>query len=691
MLKLLLLLGLTLIHNLNALTAIPMNVTVQTGDTLNFTPFISGWDTTVTSVEIETIGPSHGKLHNIISWFDSNSYYLTMDTIVKNVKIPRRKTPRLFPGFKYIPDNSFTGYDTFTFRIQTSKDSSLLTKCAIRVTPPEPGNMSVLLVVNASQYSALQENIERLKNDLVNEGYQSRICLMTYPSGSFTAAHTKQLWDTLAAEYTKPSSMLAGAILIGRLPFVGGYRNYHESALWGLTIYEPDAEKDSTMIGWRVGVPGYNGTQYTPGFANIWVSRMWGQNSYGIPLGDEITLIKRMLQTNHDYRTGVSRLPHSASFYNMYAQNYTPNLVSSKYLDIWPEVYVHQPRDTIHPIRSDFKRGGELFETYTHGNEDLYNALVNASGSQVWRMQTLQLQDTPFPFRFMFSNGCHVGSPGGIMNAHLLVRNTMCVLSMGTTDYSYPGFYLCDTGKAYPPHTWTRNHLAKGDRFGRAWLRGNNILWMAVFHGDLSLKPMMAPANIKPLVNSVTAEKTGNLSWRFTVSATDNDDGITRIEWWANGYKGGTAEPDSTGSSTTFSVNYTEAKRCTVRVEVVDHYKARDYQNIIIKTDSGVISTTAEGVIANVVKTANLSLTPNPCKRQTLISWAVVNGFAGSATLEIFSLDGRSILKKELSKNTTAYQWHGIDSNGKATPSGIYLFRVKYAGRTLETKSILIQ
>jgi hypothetical protein len=98
-----------------------------------------------------------------------------------------------------------------------------------------------------------------------------------------------------------------------------------------------------------------------------------------------------------------------------------------------------------------------------------------------------------------------------------------------------------------------------------------------MFHGDLTLKPNMDTPNEKPLITNVTAEQLSPLTWRFTASATDVDDGVTVYEWWGKTYDGGIYGSDSVGTANTFTYKFPSNALCTVRVEVVDHYKARDW------------------------------------------------------------------------------------------------------------------
>lgn len=684
--------------SLFSLTSFPMKVTVQANDTLNFVPFTNGWDTTAINISVAVSLPFHGKVRMVPSWFDSNAYFIGMDLNTQlGIKVPRSKTPKGYPGFRYIPDTGFTGRDSFTFRIKTSKDSTAVTMCAVRVTPPEPfepsdpsNKMTVLLVVHGLLLPSIQTEAERLKNDLQNEGYASRIVSFT-PSAQ-NNAEARRLWDTLRAEYDKPSVMLAGAILIGNIPYFSAYYGAiaQVSAYWCMSRWEADMVGDSTLIGAKVGVSGYNGVQFTPGYANIWISSMYGGNTYGTSLGAEVELIKRILRNNHGYRTGASRLPHTAFYYNMYSPNAEKAKVPAKYLDIWPKQVTHASDDTLHPFSSDFRQGGEIWELRTHGSADLFSAVLNSSQRGIWSYKLAALQQAAFPFRFLLADNCHTGGLGGMVNAHLLLRNSSCVLAMGPTDYVSNGYYLCDTSSGFPPHTWTRHYLAQGDRWGRAWLRGNGWIWSTIFHGDLSLKPNMGPANAIPRISGLTATRTGPLSWRYTVTASDSDDGIKGFEWWSTSYHVGKAAPDTSGLVTTFNKTYAVAAVCTVRVEAVDHYQARDWATVIIKTDSGVVMDAKGSPETKATAGEALSITPNPFIPSTRIRVRrTVFAAHSSPEIGIYNLEGQRIsilTPQKAAGNEVEFDW-----NANGLPGGIYLIKAGLPGRTITKKAIFIK
>lgn len=700
---------------LSALTALPMKVTVQTGDTLHFPPFMKEWDSSAESVTCVLSTPMHGGTVQFVpNYFETptNRFYVTIDTnhYVSNAgKIRGAKTPAGYPGLIYIPPLNFTGRDTFTFTVKTSKDSTMPTICEVLVTPPEPGNMTVLLVVNQTLLPDIQTEVNRLRTDLQNEGYRAKIIPF---SGTGTTA--KMLWDTLVAQYDLPSQITAGAIVIGQLPsYSTGLAR--ESALWCMSKWEGDSDADS-IVGYRIGVGGYGGGWYLPATMNIWACRLWGKGA--VALGTETDIIKRMLQVNHDYRTGASRLPQTAFAY--FHNGGSKKIDTTTYLQVWPSFQrrldMGTSGDTVHPFYKEFKEGGELWDLGCHGaGPGMGFCKAEFNSRYPWVYYTYDLVNTHFPFRFFLANNCHTGALGSHSNAHLMVKNGGCVLAVSSTDYingTLAGgqYTLFDTLQNIPIHLRMRGYLARGDRWGRAWMRSNNSKWATVFHGDLSLKPKMAPPNRLPFISRVTAIKTGPLSWTFTVSACDPDtasgDRISAYEWYANGYNKGIAVPDTAGpAKTVFSCTFSGAKRCTVRVEAVDQWKARDYNDIVIKTDSGVVRIDSmpvnwaakSGLWAaeenptpsrNTAGTA-IQIRPNPFNPGTVI--LLEQPGSGEVRIEVLSIDGRLVNRLKVSSGTRAVAWDGRNLTGQTVSGGLYLFRVSHEGRMLQTRGLLLK
>jgi hypothetical protein len=204
----------------------------------------------------------------------------------------------------------------------------------------------------------------------------------------------------------------------------------------------------------------------------------------------------------------------------------------------------------------------------------------------------------------------------------------------------------------------------------------------------------MDSANALPTISRLTAEKTGDLTWRFSVNAEDVDDGITKYEWWNRSYNGGKNEPDTSGNVTDLEVTYTASMLCTVRVEAVDHYKAHAWATVVIKTDSGIVSeynplTTEKETPKDACLSNDIVVFPNPFNPQVEIFVGSEIGSVGNVCLEVFSMDGTLMCKKLLSGSKNSIIWNSVDRNGVPVSAGVYLFRVKAGLKSYSKKGIL--
>ncbi|MEI8352571.1 MAG: hypothetical protein WCG36_09720 [bacterium] len=139
-----------------------------------------------------------------------------------------------------------------------------------------------------------------------------------------------------------------------------------------------------------------------------------------------------------------------------------------------------------------------------------------------------------------------------------------------------------------------RTAVAAGESLGNAAIQNlgfgsvsdNNT----VFYGDLSLKAMAAPANNLPVITGVSATTTDTLPVTVTLSvaASDPDGTISHIEWFCQGYNYGRAAPTLAGTASNVAVVFPVSGVYTVRVEVVDQYKARTWREFQVAVTNGM-------------------------------------------------------------------------------------------------------
>ncbi len=95
----------------------------------------------------------------------------------------------------------------------------------------------------------------------------------------------------------------------------------------------------------------------------------------------------------------------------------------------------------------------------------------------------------------------------------------------------------------------------------------------------------------------------------------------------------------------------------------------------------------------DVVPTSNIKMYnyPNPFNPTTTICFETTNIYENTQ-IEIYNLKGQKIktLPVALSGDKGSVVWNGIDYNGKAVSSGIYLYKLKAGGRYASTKKMIL-
>jgi hypothetical protein len=492
--------------------------------------------------------------------------------------------------FTYTPSNGYSGIDTFTYKVNDGLDDSNIARALIQVrdASDRAGNL-VVLVVNDFLLPVISNEVHRLKTDLENEGYTSKVTPWTL-SGS--SAH--DLWDYLQLEYVNTNQFLQGAILIGNVPKARtySYHPYYGDTRWFYT----------DLVYWNM-----EWFQQADPIAtyNIWVTRI---NADDTNWGSQEVLIKRALDANHNYRTGKSRLPHTAFVFDCFTE--TPQ--STTMLDVWPEVRVggggnHNAKYKFMPERTDipyaacdsFAAGGEVFNETSHGTATGYMEGSWFSESALYR--------TIAQVRHGLIGSCTSGKFGGIVNNHIFTRGGGLVFAVGGTDINYSGDFQIN--KSYGNQVGCRARLAAGDSWGGAVLdsypwenyySGNRI----VFYGDLSIGAMASTSNAMPAITSLVVSKSNPIvdePVSFTISVTDPDAASSdspyvnydhQVEWFMSGYNAGRNNPtyktNDTQSATWTNVihSFPAAGTYTIRAEVTDEWQARVWKERTITVTS---------------------------------------------------------------------------------------------------------
>ena len=83
---------------------------------------------------------------------------------------------------------------------------------------------------------------------------------------------------------------------------------------------------------------------------------------------------------------------------------------------------------------------------------------------------------------------------------------------------------------------------------------------------------------------------------------------------------------------------------------------------------------------------------PNPFNPETIISFALPND--GKVKVEVYNIRGQkvaTILDDNLQKGHHSVVWKGVDGNGKAVGSGVYLYRIQTEREALTAKMVLMK
>ncbi|MBN1808086.1 MAG: DNRLRE domain-containing protein [Planctomycetes bacterium] len=464
-------------------------------------------------------GPSHGTVVFSGS-FPSNSY------------------------MTYTPSAGYTGTDSWTWKVNDGSSDSNTVTCSVLVRDRgSRAGRTVLIVVKSTIQPEIQTELDQLRLDIINQGYSAEIL-------PCTAGNAQDLWNFLHTQCYTPGKWVAGAILVGQLPFA--------------TNSATDERTDFVYM----NLDQYRIVQYCS--FNIWVSRIWALSISGSDLlfGDEVTLIRRALLANHEYRTGLSGLPHHTynidTAYPGLHPDYAPNA-----LDIWPTVETLEPRYA-------WPKTGDFMEEQSHGERDGYDD--NKVG-------TWTIHDMLGQIRYAVCCSCKSGYPGGVINQQIFTRRGGNVMSAGATETSYSEMIMMLQNSTVDQNC--RGLLVDGDTFGDAFVvyQPFDDVYRLVFYGDLSMRPMESPANAIPVVDTLSAGTTSGvapLTVDFSAASHDTDGTVDLYEWFPTGHQYGRLDPCVTGTT---SVRYIFAKPHTyrARVQVIDNRHAVGYKETDIR------------------------------------------------------------------------------------------------------------
>ncbi|MCK5528572.1 MAG: PKD domain-containing protein, partial [Kiritimatiellae bacterium] len=467
----------------------------------------------------------------------------------------------------YTPDPGYIGQDSFTWHASDGEVDSRTATCSFVVSPIiDSGRVAesrstlikrIAIVVDWTLQPKLESEISRLKIDLENEGYS----VVIHPWNNDFGTDI-MLWEYLRSLYISSES-LNGAIFIGDMPV-------------GVGEYISSYSQGSTDLSYWNMTTSYGDT---PTIKDIWVSRFSG---VWTKYGQEHILIKRALDANHAYRTGKSRLSHTAVFTQGsdvvgFLPNQTGGVENAGM--IWPDVIENR-------IGKALSGPAEILHLAGHGVglnwADVSAGTIMNYGVQA-RVTALALTHGIISY--------NEGKIRSELSLELVSRGGGCVLNMADSDYvdttwSFKNIVFLQPGTSEAPSF--RSLLAAGETWGDASLLAWPFLGKhPMFFGDLSLKIMPAPANIAPVVTNLTADVTNGaapLTVTFETSGYDPDGNISRYDVYLDGADSGIYDPTySSASGGSFSHTYMVPHIYDVQVVAVDNYMAYGFTNVEVR------------------------------------------------------------------------------------------------------------
>lgn len=497
---------------------------------------------------------------------------------------------------------------------------------------PLIGADKVAVVVNKNLKPLIQTHLDRYVADMTTDGY----------------APIVKEWDLAAADqneagelrtYLASVSGLTGAVFVGDLPIANYYNasDFNGAATFPYDLYFMDlsvtwldANADGKIDGPTSGI--------TP---TIWVSRIKASNMGVFGGVSEADLVKRYLDKNHDYRTGVLRLPQRALQWSDTDWNYfTPSSLmgTTAYSATAATRVTDAPPSTFSTDRVDWTgRWQTAYETeffMCHSSESIHQVSDNVSNSEV----------AAADIRRLFWNCWNCSS------AKYTAGNYIAGVRLFTPKYGLIAIGSTKTGSMLSSSPFYTN-LGNGQTHGKAfrtWFTSNyyNVSWHygMTLLGDGTLRlgrytQTPTPANTAPTISAIpaitVAEDTVSTAMSFTVG--DSQTPADKLMVWAEFNRPVVPSMNvtcaGTGATRTLTVKSGKDLFGTVQLTVT----VCDGE-LMTSTTCNVTVTAVNDVptITNVVDKTHWNGVPNPT---TAISLTDVDTALGSLTVTASSSD----------------------------------------------------
>ena len=294
------------------------------------------------------------------------------------------------------------------------------------------GDRSVILIVDPALEAAIRAPLDQFHSDLCAGGYN-----VIETSEAF--ANPTAVREYLHDQYNQPESGLAGAILIGEIPYAYQWffvthanpsiPDYEEEVI--SFQYFSDLDGDFSRSAGYVSPGGHEYSFDVHEGAIDWEIWIGVLPLYKGSLGSTINALERYFAKNHAYRTGA--LSHPNTFLQI-----SELLDKVEYLREGP--YTWSPYSDEADAR--LYPSGEVSDGYTdlsEGSSDI--TVVDAHG--YWgasgQLSILDVETTPVKTLLFWSNGCSIGNldyADNFLTSVLYSPTSDVVIAKGTTNDS---------------------------------------------------------------------------------------------------------------------------------------------------------------------------------------------------------------------------------------------------------------
>ncbi len=540
----------------------------------------------------------------------------------------------------------------------------------------------VLLLIDETLFIALRNDLERLTDDLIREGWQvySAVAPRAETFDSTKVMQTKAIIN----EYYDKHSINA-AVLIGRIavPYSGsfaidGHSPDHDGA-WATDIFYavPHGKWTDTLQNLRSNDErtrnrpgdGKFDQTYIPADAEIAIGRIDMYNLPAFPQ-TELQLLRRYFEKNHNFRSGKKLLPTQYLISDAFGPTFKEGFSASAWMSFatmldWRQIRTELFRDVV-------------------SDEDFLWAYGCGPGSFV-RAETVAYSDefAVKPMRAVFTQ--LFGSYFGDWDT----ENNLMRAAIATE----PGGLICVwSGR---PH-WFFHHTAFGETIAYSTLISQNSLpnqypsispfARRMNHIALIGDPTLKTTFVKPPDKLISTTEADGIALRWNKSSEPT---IAGYYLYASPERNGKYERIHSGIiSDTFFVDDSPkyfTNYYMVRTVKLTHMHSGSFYDL----SPGILS--AEILRPDLARNPNLNVFAYPNPASDFVNLFVTANCRGIADIELRDINGKLINNYNVEINSLANEFHLklCDAEGSSLPQGVYYLNFEIQGNKERIKLLI--